>query len=477
MHEFYENPLCSRYADDEMKRQFSDDNKFSTWRKLWLALAEAEQELGIPISDSQLEEMRSSLYNIDYTSAAEHEQQVRHDVMAHVLTFGEACPNAKPIIHLGATSCYVGDNTDIIRMRGALLIIKKLLINAVDALSDFAEKHKALPTLAYTHFQAAQPTTVGKRACLWINDLLYDIRQLDFQLDSLQLLGCKGTTGTGASFLELFDGDYEKVELLEKKIAEKMGFARCQAVSGQTYSRKVDFSILQVLSGIAQSASKFSNDIRLLSHLKEIDEPFETGQIGSSAMAYKRNPMRSERIAALSRYVICDLQNAAITASAQWFERTLDDSANRRLSIPEAFLAVDGILNLYINIVRGMRVYPAVTAKHLEEELPFMATENILMYCVKQKGGDRQTLHEIIRRHSVKAAEQVKLFGKRNDLLDRIMADSAFSLTQEELDKLTDPATFTGMAEYQCEKFLKEEVRPLWETYKESIGAEAEIRV
>ncbi|MDY3955043.1 MAG: adenylosuccinate lyase [Anaerovoracaceae bacterium] len=477
MHEFYENPLCSRYADDEMKRQFSDDNKFSTWRKLWLALAEAEQELGIPISDSQLEEMRSSLYNIDYTSAAEHEQQVRHDVMAHVLTFGEACPNAKPIIHLGATSCYVGDNTDIIRMRGALLIIKKLLINAVDALSDFAEKHKALPTLAYTHFQAAQPTTVGKRACLWINDLLYDIRQLDFQLDSLQLLGCKGTTGTGASFLELFDGDYEKVELLEKKIAEKMGFARCQAVSGQTYSRKVDFSILQVLSGIAQSASKFSNDIRLLSHLKEIDEPFETGQIGSSAMAYKRNPMRSERIAALSRYVICDLQNAAITASAQWFERTLDDSANRRLSIPEAFLAVDGILNLYINIVRGMRVYPAVTAKHLEEELPFMATENILMYCVKQKGGDRQTLHEIIRRHSVKAAEQVKLFGKRNDLLDRIMADSAFSLTQEELDKLTDPATFTGMAEYQCEKFLKEEVRPLLETYKESIGAEAEIRV
>ena len=477
MHEFYENPLCGRYADEEMKRQFSDDNKFSTWRRLWLALAESEQELGLNISDEQLDEMRAHIDDIDYAAAAAHEHEVRHDVMAHVLTFGECCPKAKPIIHLGATSCYVGDNTDIIRMRGGLLIIRKLLVNAVEALSEFAEKYKSLPTLAYTHFQAAQPTTVGKRACLWINDLLFDIEQLDFQLSQLKLLGCKGTTGTGASFLELFDGDAEKVEELERRIAAKMGFEACQAVSGQTYTRKVDFAVLQVLSGIAQSASKFSSDIRLLSHLKEVDEPFESKQIGSSAMAYKRNPMRSERVASLSRYVICDLQNAAVTASAQWFERTLDDSANRRISIPEAFLATDAILNLYINIVRGMKVYPAVIAKHLNEELPFMSTENILMYCVKNKGGDRQALHEAIRRHSVAAAEQVKLYGRDNDLLERIKADPAFSLTDEEMTQLTDPATFTGMAERQCETFLRDSVKPVLEKYGSSLGVKAEINV
>lgn len=477
MHEFYENPLCGRYADEEMKRLFSDDSKFSTWRKLWLALAESEKELGINITDEQLEEMRQNLYNIDYDAAAAHEHRVRHDVMAHVLTFGECCPEAKPIIHLGATSCYVGDNTDIIHMRQALLLIRKLLVNALAALADFAEKYKALPTLAYTHFQAAQPTTVGKRACLWMNDLLFDIEQLDFQLDNLKLLGCKGTTGTGASFLELFEGDMEKAEKLEELISEKVGFDKCQSVSGQTYTRKADFAVLQVLSGIAQSASKFSSDIRLLSHMKEVDEPFESGQIGSSAMAYKRNPMRSERIASLSRYVICDLQNAAVTASAQWFERTLDDSANRRISIPEAFLATDAILNLYINIVRGMKVYPAVVEKHLNAELPFMATENILMYCVKHKGGDRQALHEAIRQHSVKAAEQVKLYGRDNDLLERIKADPAFDLSQEELDQLTDPSTFTGMAEHQCEKFLKEQVRPVLEKYGDSLGVSAEINV
>lgn len=477
MHEFYENPLCGRYADEEMKRLFSDDTKFSTWRRLWLALAESEKELGLDISEEQLGEMRANLTNIDYAAAAAHEHQVRHDVMAHVLTFGECCPKAKPIIHLGATSCYVGDNTDIINMRSALLIIRKLLVNAVAALADFAGANKALPTLAYTHFQAAQPTTVGKRACLWINDLLFDIQQLDFQLDNLKLLGCKGTTGTAASFLALFDGDGEKAEALERKIAEKLGFEQCQSVSGQTYTRKADFAVLQVLSGIAQSASKFSSDIRLLSHMKEVDEPFESDQIGSSAMAYKRNPMRSERIASLSRYVICDLQNAAVTASAQWFERTLDDSANRRLSIPEAFLATDAILNLYINIVRGMKIYPAVIAKHLNAELPFMATENILMYCVRHKGGDRQVLHEAIRQHAVQAAQQVKLYGKDNDLLQRIKADPVFSLTEAELSALTDPATFTGMAERQCEKFLAEQVKPILEKYSGSLGVSADITV
>ncbi len=475
--DIYQSPLCERYASNEMKQIFSNDRKFSTWRKLWVALAESEKELGLPISDEQIQEMKSQINCIDYEKAKEYEGRLRHDVMAHVHTFGDACPKAAGIIHLGATSCYVGDNTDIILMQSALMQIRNLLLNAVEALSKFAMEYKALPTLAYTHFQAAQPTTVGKRACLWINDLLFDLEQLDFQLNHLKLLGCKGTTGTGASFLELFDGDEKKVEQLEQKIADKIGFSKCQSVSGQTYTRKADFAVLQVLSGIAQSSSKFSGDIRLLSHLKEVEEPFEEKQIGSSAMAYKRNPMRSERIASLSRYVICDLQNTAITASAQWLERTLDDSANRRLSIPEAFLAADGILNLYINVARGLKVYPAVIKKHLDEELPFMATENILMYCVKNKGGDRQKLHEIIRRHSVKAAEQVKLYGKENDLLDRLKADESLGLTSEEIELLLDPVKFTGMAEYQCEKYITETVKPLLERNKQRVSVAAQISV
>ncbi len=474
--DIYQSPLCERYASREMQSIFSNDRKFSTWRKLWVALAESEQELGLPILDSQLEEMREQIDHIDYEKAKEYERQLRHDVMAHVHTFGDACPSAAGIIHLGATSCYVGDNTDIILMRSALLQIRNLLINAVEALSEFAMKYKGLPTLAYTHFQAAQPTTVGKRACLWINDLLFDMEQLDFQLKHMKLLGCKGTTGTAASFLELFDGDAEKAEKLEQKIAEKIGFSECQSVSGQTYTRKADFAVLQVLSGIAQSAAKFSNDMRLLSHLKEADEPFEEKQIGSSAMAYKRNPMRSERIAALSRYVICDLQNTAVTAASQWFERTLDDSANKRLAIPEAFLATDAILNLYINIVRGMKVYPAVIKKHLDAELPFLATENILMYCVKAKGADRQKLHEAIRRHSVLAAEQVKVYGGENDLIERIKRDESFGLTEQELEGLLDPAQFTGMAEYQCGKFLREKVEPFLQK-EQHVTIEAQVNV
>ncbi len=477
MHEFYENPLCGRYAGEEMKRLFSDDVKFSTWRKLWIALAESEKELGLDITDAQISQMKEHIYDIDYDSAARHEGEVRHDVMAHVLTYGEACPLAKPIIHLGATSCYVGDNTDIIRMRDGLIIIRRLLVSAIKALYDFADEYKDLPTLAYTHFQAAQPTTVGKRATLWINDLMADLEALEFELSRLKLLGCKGTTGTCASFYELFDGDEEKCADLENRIAEKMGFDGACPVSGQTYSRKVDFSVLQVLCGIAQSATKFSNDIRLLSHEKEVDEPFESKQIGSSAMAYKRNPMRSERMASLSRYVIADLQNAAMTASGQWFERTLDDSANRRLAVPEAFLAVDGVLGLYINVISGLKVYPAVIKKHLDEELPFMSTENILMYCVREKGGDRQILHEAIREHSVAAAQQVKTFGKPNDLLERIKADPAFGLTDEEIEKLTDPASFTGMAEHQTDKYLRETVTPVLNKYSAELGASVKINV
>ena len=421
--------------------------------------------------------MRAHINDIDYTAAAAHEHEVRHDVMAHVLTFGECCPKAKPIIHLGATSCYVGDNTDVILMREALNIIRARLINVAAALCAFAEANKDVPTLAYTHFQAAQPTTVGKRATLWLQDILMDLDNVDFQIKSLKLLGCKGTTGTGASFLELFDGDAEKVKLLEKKIAEKMGFEAFFAVSGQTYTRKLDFFVLLALSGIAQSASKFAGDIRLLSHLKEVDEPFEAKQIGSSAMAYKRNPMRSERIASLSRYVICDLTNPAVTAASQWLERTLDDSANRRISLPEAFLAADGILNLYLNVISGMKVYPAVMKKHLLEEMPFMATENILMYCVKNKGGDRQTLHEAIRQHSVAAAEQVKLYGRQNDLLDRIKADPTFNLSAEELDSLCDPTTFIGMAPQQTEEYLTNVVRPILEDNKSLLGEKAEVNV
>ena len=451
----YENPLCKRYASFEMQAIFSDDTKFFTWRKLWVALAESQKELGLNISEEQIEEMRTHITDINYESAAKFESETRHDVMAHIRAYGEQCPKAAPIIHLGATSCYVGDNTDIIVQRSALLYVKKLLLNAIAKLYNFADKYKSLPCLAYTHFQAAQPTTVGKRVTLWIQDLLFDLEQLDFVLGNLKLLGCKGTTGTGASFLALFDGDHEKVKALEQKIADKMGFDKIYSVSGQTYSRKVDYYTLSVLSGIAQSAYKFSNDIRLMSHMKEVDEPFETSQVGSSAMAYKRNPMRSERIASLARYVTVDALNPALTASVQWLERTLDDSANRRIAIPEAFLAVDAILSLMINIAGGLTVYPNIIKKHLNEELPFMATENILMYCVK-KGGDRQFLHERIRLHSVEAAKNIKMDGGENDLLARITADTAFDVSTEELNVLLNAESFTGRAMEQTDEFLAE---------------------
>lgn len=468
MHDTYENPLCRRYAGREMQEIFSDDRKFSTWRRLWVALAESEKELGLDITDEQIAEMKAHIGDIDYAVADRREKEVRHDVMAHIYAYGAVCPEAKPIIHLGATSCYVGDNTDIILQREALLRIRTLLLNAIQSLADFAEKYKDLETLAYTHFQAAQPTTVGKRATLWMQDLMMDLEHLDFVLGNLKLLGCRGTTGTGASFLELFGGDREKVKLLEKKIAEKMGFDSTYAVSGQTYTRKVDYFTLSVLSGIAQSAQKFSGDVRLLSHLKEFDEPFEAGQVGSSAMAYKRNPMRSERISSLARFVIADTMNPAMTAGTQWLERTLDDSANRRISIPEAFLATDGILTLYINVIRGITVYPRVIAKHLREELPFMATENILMYCVK-KGGDRQTLHEAIRRHAVAAGKAVKQDGADNDLLCRIAADPIFGLDRAAIDAIINESVFTGCAARQTEDYIAEVRRVLSEN-RASLG-------
>ena len=460
MNEFYENPLNTRYASEEMRRLFSADKKFSTWRKLWVALAESEKELGLDITDEQIAEMKAHLYDIDYEKAARYEKDLRHDVMAHLKAYCDLCPKAKPIIHLGATSCYVGDNTDLIVMKEGLLRIRKLLLTAIKSLYDFASRNRAVPTLAYTHFQAAQPTTVGKRATLWLQDLLFDLDHLDYQLKNLRLLGCKGTTGTAASFLTLFGGDATKAKLLDKKIAQKMGFDGTYDVSGQTYSRKVDFMVLSVLAGIAQSATKFSSDIRLLSHLKEFDEPFESGQVGSSAMAYKRNPMRSERIASLSRYIMADLMNPAFTAASQWFERTLDDSANRRISIPEAFLAADAVLSLYINVVQGGTVYPKVAEKHLKEELPFMATENILMYCV-EKGGDRQLLHEAIRKHSVATAKEIKLEGKNNDVLEKIIADPVFGLTREEAEKVLSSNSFIGCAEVQTDDFLQNVVLPV----------------
>mgnify|MGYP002626321504 CR=1 FL=1 len=476
MRDTYENPLCVRYASKEMKYIFSDDNKFSTWRKLWIALARAEKELGIDITDSQIAEMEAAVYDIDYEKAAAYEHQLRHDVMAHVHTFGDLCPTARPIIHLGATSCYVGDNTDIIVMREGLEQIKKLLVNAIKAASDFAEKWKSTPTLAYTHFQAAQPTTVGKRATLWIQDLIMDLQALDFQLANLKLLGCKGTTGTGASFLELFGGDHDKVKKLEALIAGYMNFDSCMAVSGQTYSRKVDYNVLSVLCGIAQSAAKFSNDIRLLSHLKEFDEPFESKQIGSSAMAYKRNPMRSERIASLSRYVMCDVLNPAITASTQWFERTLDDSANRRISIPEAFLAVDSILSLYINVISNGTVYPKMMERHLREELPFIATENILMDCAK-RGADRQDMHEAIRQYSVDVAKRIKLNGEDNNLLQLMLDDPRFMLTKEDLDRILDVNKFVGRAPEQTTEFLNDVVIPVLAREKALLGVDVTINV
>jgi adenylosuccinate lyase len=458
-----------------MQRLFSDDNKFSVWRRLWVALAESQRELGLDISADQINEMKAHINDINYEAAAKFEAETRHDVMAHILAYGEQCPNAKPIIHLGATSCYVTDNTDIILQNSALLLIRKLLVNAIAKLCDFADKYKSLPCLAYTHFQSAQPTTVGKRATLWIHDLLLDLEQLQFTLNGLKLLGCRGTTGTGASFLSLFDGNHEKVKALDKKIAGKMGFDKVYPVSGQTYSRKVDYYTLSVLSGIAQSAYKFSNDIRLLSHLKEVEEPFEAGQVGSSAMAYKRNPMRSERIASLARYVTVNALNPALTASAQWLERTLDDSANRRIAIPEAFLAVDAILSLYINVAGGLTVYPRIIKKHLNEELPFMATENILMHCVK-KGGDRQLLHERIRLHSVEAAKKIKQDGGENDLIARIVSDANFGVSEEEINGLLAAEQFTGRAGEQTGEFLSE-VRLMLEANKEILGVDIKITV
>ncbi|MBQ6420351.1 MAG: adenylosuccinate lyase [Clostridia bacterium] len=473
----YQNPLCARYADKEMQFIFSDDNKFSTWRRLWVALAKAEKELGIPnITDGQIAEMEAHLTDIDYEKAAAYEKKLRHDVMAHVHTFGDACPTARPVIHLGATSCYVGDNTDIIVMRQGLTRIKRLLVNTLKAVCTFADQWKDAPTLAYTHFQAAQPTTVGKRATLWAQDLIMDIEAVDFQLSNLKLLGCKGTTGTGASFLELFGGDHEKVKKLEQLIAGYMGFDACMAVSGQTYTRKVDYNILSVLCGIAQSAAKFSNDIRLLSHLKEFDEPFEAGQIGSSAMAYKRNPMRSERIASLSRYVIADVINPAVTAATQWFERTLDDSANRRISIPEAFLAVDGILSLYINIISGGTPYPKMMERHLKEELPFIATENILMDCAA-RGADRQDMHEAIRQYSVDVAKRIKLNGEDNNLLELMLADERFHLTEADLDRILDVRKFVGRAPEQTAEFLRETAQPVLDANAGLLGVNVEINV
>ena len=476
MNDRYESPLCGRYAGEKMQKIFSADNKFSTWRKLWIALAESEKELGLDITDEQIEEMKAHIYDIDYDRAREYEKNLRHDVMAHIRTFGEVCPKAAPIIHLGATSCYVGDNGDMIVMREALELIKSKLLSTLAALAEFATKHKDVPTLAYTHFQAAQPTTVGKRATLWAEELLFDLWRLDELMDSLMFPGCKGTTGTGASFLSLFGGDEEKVFALEKLIAKKMGFEKCIPVAGQTYSRKIDYFIVSVLSGIAQSASKFAGDIRLMSHLKEFDEPFEAGQVGSSAMAYKRNPMRAERIASLARYVIADSINPAVTAATQWLERTLDDSANRRISLPEAFLATDGILTLYTNIVKGGSVYPGVMEKHLKEELPYIATENILMYCVK-KGGNRQELHEAIRELSVDVTKRIKLSGGNNDLLERIEKDSRFGITREELDSLVNVRNFIGIAPRQTEVFVKEYLEPVLVANKDLLAEEDAVNI
>ena len=472
----YISPLSTRYASNEMKYLFSPDKKFTTWRKLWIALAESEMELGLPITKEQINEMKQFADQINYEVAEAQEKKVRHDVMSHVFAYGEQCPNAKPIIHLGATSCYVGDNTDIIIMTEALQLVEKKLAATISSLSQFALKYKDLPTLGYTHFQAAQTTTVGKRATLWIQDLLMDLEDVQYQLSKAKLLGSKGTTGTQASFLELFDGDHEKCKALDRKIAEKMGFASCFAVSGQTYTRKLDSQMLAVLSGIAQSASKFAADIRLLQHLKEIEEPFEKHQIGSSAMAYKRNPMRTERMTALARYVMVDSLNPAITTATQWFERTLDDSANKRIAIPEAFLAVDAILSLYKNVASGMVVYPKVIEKHLMDELPFMATENIMMDAVK-RGGDRQELHEKIRVHSMEAGKVVKEQGGTNDLMERIANDSSFGVTLEQLQEILRPENYVGRAPEQTVEFINEYVKPALQTYNFDEIHHSEIRL
>lgn len=472
----YNSPLSERYASREMQYIFSPDMKFRTWRKLWIALAETEKELGLPITDEQIEELKAHAEDINYDVALAREKEVRHDVMSHVYAYGVQCPKAKGIIHLGATSCYVGDNTDIIVMTEALKLVKKKLVNVISELASFAQQYKDLPTLAFTHFQPAQPTTVGKRATLWMQEFCLDLEDLDHVLSGMKLLGSKGTTGTQASFLELFGGDQEKIDKIDPMIAEKMGFTKCYPVSGQTYSRKVDTRVANVLAGIAASAHKMSNDIRLLQHLKEVEEPFEKSQIGSSAMAYKRNPMRSERIASLSRYVMIDALNPAITSATQWFERTLDDSANKRLSVPEGFLAVDGILDLCLNVVDGLVVYEKVIRKHMMAELPFMATENIMMDAVKN-GGNRQEMHEKIRQLSMEAGKHVKEEGKDNNLLELIAADPAFNLTLEELEQSMEPSRYVGRAPLQVEKFLAQEVRPVLEKNKEILGMTAEINV
>ena len=472
----YVSPLSERYASKEMQYIFSPDMKFRTWRRLWIALAETEKELGLPITQEQIDELKAHKDDINYDVAKERERQVRHDVMSHVYAYGVQCPKAKGIIHLGATSCYVGDNTDIIVMTEALKLVKKKMVNVIAELAKFAEKYKDLPTLAFTHFQPAQPTTVGKRATLWMQEFMLDLEDLNYVLSTMKLLGSKGTTGTQASFLELFDGDQETIDKIDPMIAEKMGFKQCYPVSGQTYSRKVDTRVVNILAGIAASAHKFSNDIRLLQHLKEVEEPFEKSQIGSSAMAYKRNPMRSERIASLSRFVMVDAMNPAITSATQWFERTLDDSANKRLSVPEGFLAIDGILDLCLNVVDGLVVYPKVIEKRLRSELPFMATENIMMDAVKA-GGDRQELHERIRELSMEAGKTVKVEGKDNNLLELIAADPAFNLTLEELEKTMDPAKYTGRASIQVDAFLKNVINPMLEENKDLLGMTAEINV
>lgn len=472
----YESPFCTRYASKEMQYIFSADKKFTTWRRLWVALARGEMKLGLPVTQEQVDELEANINNIDYAVAEERERLVRHDVMSHVYTYGKQCPKAEPIIHLGATSCYVGDNTDVIVMRDALRLVKKKLVNVLNNLAKFADEYKDMPCLAYTHLQPAQLTTVGKRATLWMNELLMDLEEVDYRMNSLKLLGQKGTTGTQASFVELFKGDSEKIKALEKSIAEEMGFTACVPVSGQTYSRKMDSQVAAALSGIAQSCSKFSTDLRILASFKEMEEPFEKNQIGSSAMPYKRNPMRSERITALSRYVMIDALNPAFTSGTQWFERTLDDSANKRIAIAEAFLAVDAILNIMINVTDGLVVYPKVIRQRVMKELPFMATENIMMRAV-EKGGNRQELHEALRQHSIAAAAVVKNEGGENDLVERIAADPEFMITKEEIMAVLQPENYVGRAPEQTAEFLAEFIKPVLDANADLLGAKVELSV
>ncbi|WAM35284.1 adenylosuccinate lyase [Caldicellulosiruptor acetigenus] len=476
MNDIYETPLNSRYASDEMKRLFSNDTRFKLWRKLWIALAEAQKELGLDITDEQIEEMKRYAEDINYEVARQKEKELRHDVMAHIHAFGEQAKKARPIIHLGATSCFVTDNADIIIMYEALKLIRKKLVNCIKVLSEFALKYKDMPTLGFTHFQPAQLTTVGKRAMLWVQDLVMDLEFLEYVMEHTYLRGVKGTTGTQASFMALFNGDEEKVKMLDKLVCKKMGFEKSFPLTSQTYPRKYDFLVLSVLASIAQSSYKFANDIRLLQHLKEIEEPFEKTQVGSSAMAYKRNPMRSERICALARYVMVNIQNPLFTASVQWLERTLDDSANRRISIPEAFLAVDAILNLYHNVASGLVVYERMIERHIQQELPFMATENILMEAVK-RGGDRQDLHERIRRYSMEAGRNVKEFGKENNLIELISNDPSFKLSKEEIEAILDPKKFVGRAPSQVQEYYDEYVKPILEKYKDELGFESQVNL